>query len=172
MADLADYKHPNSVRKLLQSMARVVCPAKAQELDLIDDIVDHVELSMCASPAGIRVALLAGFSGYELASMVFPAHLGVRASKLDAEKARSYFDSWFHSKLAPQHEFAKGVKGLISLACYEQPAMMADIGYTPQKWIDKSTRYRLQTYADEIVEREAEILAPDPLPNVIGPAHS
>lgn len=172
MADLADYTHPEPVRQLLQSLARVVCPPKAQELDLIDDVVDHVELSMRASPAGVRAALLAGFSGYELACMAYPAHLGKRASRLNAEQAQTYFESWFHSKLAPQHEFAKGVKGLIALACYEQPAMMADIGYTPQEWIDKSVRYRLQTYKAAIIKREADIVAPDPLPGVIGPENS
>jgi hypothetical protein len=169
MADLADYTHPKPVRQLLESLARVICPSRAQELDLIDDIVDHVELSMRASPAGVRAALLTGFSGYELAAMAYPSHFGKRASKLGDDQARSYFHAWFHSKLAPQHEFAKGVKGLVALACYEQPAMMADIGYTPQEWIDKSIRYRLKTYSAAIAKREADILAPDPLPGVVGP---
>ncbi len=172
MADLADYTHPKPVRQLLQSLARVVCPSRAQELDLIDDIVDHVELSIRASPTGVRAALLAGISGYEVAAMAYPSHLGTRASKLDDEQARKYFDSWFHSKLPPQHEFAKGIKSLIALSCYEQPAMMADIGYTPQEWIDKSIRYRLQTYDAAIAKREADILAPDPLPGVLGPART
>ncbi len=170
MADLADYAHPPAVRQLLQSLARVICPPRAQELGLIDDIVDHVELSMRASPAAVRAALLTGMTGYEVAAMVYPAHLGKRASKLSDEKALRYFESWFHSKLGPQHEFAKGVKGLVALACYEQPAMMADIGYTPQEWIDKSIRYRLQTYDAAIAKRAEDILAPDPLPGVVGPA--
>tara|TARA_R110002096_G_scaffold434832_5_gene658222 strand:- start:22455 stop:22973 length:519 start_codon:yes stop_codon:yes gene_type:complete len=172
MADLADYSHPKPVRQLLESLARVICPSRAQELELIDDIVDHVELSMRASPAGVRAALLTGFSGYELAAMVYPSHFGKRASKLSDDQAREYFHSWFHSKLGPQHEFAKGVKGLVALACYEQPAMMADIGYTPQEWIDKSIRYRLQTYDAAIAKRAVDILAPDPLPGVIGPERS
>ena len=172
MADLADYTHPKPVRQLLTSLARVICPTRAQELDLIDDIVDHVELSMRASPAGVRAALLTGLSGYELAAMVYPSHLGKRASKLGEDQARLYFHSWFHSKLPPQHEFAKGIKGLIALSCYEQPAMMADIGYTPQEWIDKSIRYRLQTYDAAIAKREVDILAPDPLPGVVGPDRS
>lgn len=169
MADLADYTHPEAVRQLLQSLARVICPQQAQELDLIDDIVEHVELSMRASPAGVRAALLAGLSGYELAAMAYPTHIGTRASRLSHDQAQRYFDSWFHSKLPPQHEFAKGIKGLVALACYEQPAMMAAIGYTPQEWIDKSIRYRLQTYEAAIAKRDIDILAPDPLPNVVGP---
>ncbi len=167
MSSLADYRHPGPIRELLESLARVVCPAQAFELGLLDDIVTHVELSMRASPAGVRVALLAGLSGYELASMAWPGHWGVRASKLSADKAESYFRSWYHSPLMPQHEFAKGVKSLLALACYEQPAMMEAIGYTPQAWIDKRTKHRLTTYSDAIAKREQEILAPDPLPNVV-----
>jgi hypothetical protein len=136
------------------------------ELGLLDDIVEHVELSMRASPAGVRVALLAGLSGYELASIAWPGHWGKRASKLPPELAASYFVSWYHSPLMPQHEFAKGIKGLLCLACYEQPAMMESIGYTPDAWIDKSKKYRLKTYSAAIAQREKEILAPDPLPNV------
>lgn len=172
MADLADYSHPEPVRQLLQSLARVICPQRAQELDLIDDIVDHVELSMRASPAGVRAALLAGISGYEVAAMAFPAHLGTRASRLDDEQARAYFDSWWHSKLAPQHEFAKGIKGLIALSCYEQPAMMEEIGYTPQDWIDKSVRYRLKTYETAIAEHQSALIQPDPLPGIVGPTRN
>lgn len=143
-----------------------VCPPQAIELGLLDDIVEHVELSMRASPAGVRVALLAGLSGYELASMAWPGHWGKRASKLPPKLAASYFAAWYHSPLMPQHEFAKGIKSLLSLACYEQPAMMESIGYTPDAWIDKSKKYRLKTYSAAIARRESEVLAPDPLPNV------
>jgi hypothetical protein len=136
------------------------------ELGLLDDIVEHVELSMRASPTGVRLALLAGLSGYELASMAWPGHWGKRASRLPPETAAAYFAAWYHSPLMPQHEFAKGIKSLLSLACYEQPAMMESIGYTPDAWIDKSKKYRLQTYSAAIAQREKEILAPDPLPKV------
>jgi len=169
MADLADYTHPAAVRQLLESLARVISPPQAAELGLIDDIVDHVELSMRASPKAVRAALLAGMSGYEIASMAYPSHLGTRASKLRPALATAYFDSWFHSNIGAQHEFAKGIKGLIALACYEQPAMMKAIDYTPQEWIDKSIRYRLQTYEAAIAKRAVDIVAPDPLPGVVGP---
>jgi hypothetical protein len=147
-------------------LAAVVCPPLAIELSLLTDIVDHVELQMRASPKGVRVALLTGLTGYELASMAWPGHWGKRASKLSSAQAQAYFASWYHSPLAPQHEFAKGIKSLLALACYEQPAMMASIGYTPAEWIDKSIKYRLETYSDAIAKRERDILAPDPLPGV------
>ena len=166
MSSLADYSHPGPVRELLGSLATVVCPPQAAELGLIGDIVDHVELQLRASPRGVRVALLTGLTGYELASMAWPGHWGTRASKLSSSKAEAYFAAWYHSTLPPQHEFAKGVKSLLALACYEQPAMMESIGYTPQEWIDKSVKYRLQTYSESISKRERDIVAPDPLPGV------
>lgn len=167
MSSLADYSHPEPVRELLVSLAQVICPPQAAELGLIEDILDHVELSMRASPRGVRIALLTGLSGYELASMAWPGHWGKRASKLSPAKAEAYFAAWYHSPLGPQHEFAKGVKSLIALACYEQPAMMEAIGYTPAQWIDKSIKYRLKTYAEAISKRDRDILAPDPMPGVM-----
>ncbi len=172
MTYLADYNHPGPIRALLKSLVPVVCPSEAIELGLVDDIVEHVELSMRASPPGVRAALLAGISGYELAAMAYPAHPGKRASQLSSEQALAYFESWLHSSLMPQHEFAKGIKSLIALACYEQPAIMAAIGYTPQQWIEKSIRYRLTTYADAIAKREREIIEPDPLPGVVAKGSS
>ena len=166
MSSLADYRHPGPVRDLLGSLAVVVCPPQAIELGLLEDIIEHVELSMRASPRGVRVALLAGLSGYELASMAWPGQWGKRASRLAPEQAESYFAAWYHSPIGAQHEFAKGIKSLLALACYEQPAMMEAIGYTPAAWIDKSIKYRLATYSDAIAKRERDILAPDPLPNV------
>ncbi len=169
MSDLADYAHSDAVRQLLLSLVPVLCPPRAIELGLANVIVDHVELTMRASPKGVRLALIAGISGYEVAAMVHPGHIGTRASRLSLDHARRNFEAWYHSKLAPQHELAKGLKSLISLACYEQPAMMKAIGYTPQEWIDKSVRYRLKTYSESIAQRERDVIAADPLPGVIGP---
>ncbi len=163
---LADYTHSRSTHALLTSLAKVVCPPQAISMGLTGDIVAHVELSMRATPPLLRTALLAGLTGYDLAAMAVPSHLGKRASALSKDKAARYFASWYHAKLLPQHEFAKGVKGLLCLGCYEQPAMMAAIGYTPQEWIDKKVKQRLTTFSDAIAKRKIEILADDPLPNV------
>jgi hypothetical protein len=167
MSVLADYTHPGPVRRLLKSLVPVVCPPLATEFGLADAIVDHVELSMRASSKGVRVALLTGISGYELAAALVPRHLGQSASSLSVEDARRYFGSWWSSPLPPQREFAKGVKGLLCLACYEQPQMMEAIGYTPNEWIDKSTHYRLRTYSEAIAKREVELFTDDPLPGVV-----
>jgi hypothetical protein len=169
MSTLADYDHPGPIRRTLESLVPVVCPPEAIELGLTSAIVEHVELSMRAAPSGVRVALLAGIGGYEVAAMAMPQHRGRGASRLSLEQARAYFDSWWRSPLMPQREFAKGIKGLICLACYEQPEMMESIGYTPQEWIDRSVRYRLSTYSEAIDKRAADLIAPDPLPNVPEP---
>ena len=166
MSSLADYRHPPAIRRLLQSLTTVICPAQAIELGLQDAIVDHVELSMRASQRGLRAALITGLSGYDLASMAMPAHRGKRASALSNEKAAAYFASWYHSKLKLKHEFAKGIKSLIALACYEQPEMMSSIGYTPADWIERSKKVRLETYQPAIEKRAIAVLAADPLPGV------
>ena len=167
MSTLSDYRHSTATRKLLKSITLVVCPEQAIALGLSGDIVDHVELSMRTTPSGLRQALLAGLKAYDLAAIALPGHWGKRAAALPKAKALAYFETWYHSKITLQHEFAKGVKSLICLACYEQPAMMAAIGYTPQEWIDKSVTRRLATYGSAIAKREQEILADDPLPNVV-----
>lgn len=166
MSTLSDYRHSIATTKLLRSIAKTVCPPSAVSLGLLDEIVEHVELSMRTTPTVLRQALEAGLKSYDLASIAWPGHWGKRAAALSDDKARSYFESWYHSKITLQHEFARGVKSLLCLACYEQPAMMTAIGYTPQEWIDKSVKKRLTTYGSAIAKREQEILADDPLPNV------
>lgn len=170
MSHLADYRHPKPVRRSLASLAAVVCPPEATELDLVGAIVDEVELSMRASPAGVRAALLAGIAGYELAATLVPRHRGRPASRLSPELARRYFASWWHSPLPPQRQFARGVKGLLCLACYEMPAIKEQLGYTPEAWIETVKARRLAVFADAIRRREADILAPDPLPGCAGAA--
>ena len=42
--------------------------------------------------------------------------------------------------------------------------------HVPQQWIDKSIRYRLETHEAAIAKSQKAIVAPDPLPNAVGPA--
>jgi hypothetical protein len=51
----------------------------------------------------------------------------------------------------------------MSLACYEQPALLERIGYHPAPWIEEVTKKRLTVYRDDVQRQEAQILAPDPL---------
>ena len=56
---------------------------------------------------------------------------------------------------------------LMSMSCYEQPAMMERVGYHVGPWIEEVTKKRLAVFSDDIRKQEASILAPDPL----RPAH-
>ena len=73
------------------------------------------------------------------------------------------FRSWEHGLTPVPVQFARALNQLVSLACYEQPAMMARVGYQPAAWIAEVTTKRLTVFADEIKTREATIIAPDPL---------
>jgi hypothetical protein len=159
--NLSDYRHSKSVRKILSALARVVCPPRAIELDIVGDIVDHMELSMRALPAPIRAGLVAGLTTYDLAAIA--AH-GKRSTALDADSAVRYFESWRTSGLALRREFVRGAGGLLRLAHYEQPQIQEELDYRPDGWISQVKRSRLQTYSDDITRHAESITAPDPLP--------
>jgi hypothetical protein len=158
------YRHPRRIRRLLESLVAVVCPPRAAELGLAQAIVSRMEESMQALPPHLRAGLLAGLTTYEAGALADPRHRGRPASALPADKAARYFDRWWHSRLAPQRELAKGVKGLLCFACYETPEMQASIGYTPDTWIDQVAARRLARHADVIRRRERELRRADPLP--------
>jgi hypothetical protein len=159
---MSTYRHSDRTRRILASMARVACPPEAEELDLIDDIVAHVELSMATLPPPFRAGLLAGLEAYEQAARL--AHRGRPASKLAPDAARAHFESWRRSGFPVFREFIKGVGGLLCLAHYEMPAIKERLGYTPEAWIEKVRRHRLTTYSDAIERQRRALLTPDPLP--------
>jgi hypothetical protein len=158
------YRHPRRIRRLLESLVPIVCPPATAELGLAQDIVARVEASMQALPVHLRAGLLAGLSAYEAGALADPRHLGRPASALPKDRGVRYFERWWHSPLAPQRELAKGVKGLLCLACYETPEMKSSIGYTPEAWIERVTAQRLVRHAETIRRREHELLRPEPLP--------
>jgi hypothetical protein len=160
---LADYRHPPRVRRLLASLVPVVCPLQAQTLGLTDAIVEHVELSMRALPTAVRLALVAGLTTYELGAL---ARHRRRASRLDAARARDYF-AWWRRGTSIQRELARGVRGLLCLACYEMPAMQEAIGYRPAGWIERVKRRRLEIHGDAIAAHQASLFEPDPLPPLV-----
>jgi hypothetical protein len=51
------------------------------------------------------------------------------------------------------------------MAYYEAPEVQAEMGYTPQAWIDKVARRRLELYRDDIDRHQESLVAPDPLPS-------
>ncbi len=161
--NLADYRHPRAVRRTLAALAPIACPPEIEEFELVDEVVDHMELSMGALPAVARGGLVAGLTAFEHAARLWPPGRGRRFSKLSRELALRYFLAWRHGTRL-QHEFIKGTKGLLCLGYYEMPAAKQSIGYTPEAWIETVTRRRLEVYSDAIEQHAASIVAPDPLP--------
>lgn len=152
------YKHTATGRKVLLSLVPVICPAKWAHL--ADDIVDHMELTIGASPAVLRKAIGAGFLTYDLGAVPFHGH---RAHKLSPEAAEKYFASWEHGPTPVHTQFARALNQLMSLACYEQPEVMEAAGYKPAGWIEEVKHKRLTVFRDDVRKQEAQILAPDPL---------
>jgi hypothetical protein len=161
------YQHPPRVRALLRTMAPVACPPDVVELGLVDAVVDHVEEMMQATPRYLRAALLAGLTAYELGAVLWPPARGRTASRLDGARAAAYFRTWWRSRLGPRRELAKGIKGLLALAAYEQPALLHRIDYHPERWIAEVSKRRMETYGDEVRRGEAEVTRPDPLGQLV-----
>jgi hypothetical protein len=148
-------------------MVPVACPPEVVELGLVDAVVDHVEEMMAATPGYLRAALLAGLTTYELGALVWPPARGRTASRLDGARAAAYFRTWWKSRLGPRRELAKGVKGLLALGYYEQPAVLDQIDYHPERWIAEVSKRRMDKYGDEVRRGEAEVTRPDPLAQLV-----
>lgn len=158
MSDFAPYQHTALTRDVLRSLVPVVCPPEA--VPYAGDIVEHMALTIGAAPRMLQKLIGTGMLVYDLGAL--PFH-GKRAHQLDAARAEKYFASW-ESGLTPLHvQFAKAVNQLMSLSCYEQPAMMEKVGYRVAPWIEKVTQKRLTVFRDDVRKQEAQILAPDPL---------
>ena len=152
------YQHSATTRAVLRSLVPVICPPEAAPL--ADAIVDHMALTFAATPALLQTALPGGFVAYDLGAL---PRYGRRARALTGERAERYYASWEHG-ITPLHvQFARAINQLMSLACYEQPAMAERVGYRPAAWIAEVTTKRLTVYADDVRAQQAQILAPDPL---------
>jgi len=152
------YQHTPTGRAVLRSLVPVICPPEAHAL--ADAIVDHMALTIGASPAILRKAIEAGLLTYDLGAL--PRYLR-RAQHLAPDRAEAYFASWEHG-ITPLHvQFARALNQLMSLSCYEMPAMMERCGYRPAPFIEEVQQRRLAVYRDDVRRQEAQILAPDPL---------
>lgn len=168
MTRLADYRHSPATRRLLGSLAAVVCPPEASRLGVIEAVIDHTELTMRAFPPAIRQALTLGMITYDQSARLWPPARGRRAGALDEERAGAWFAWWWSSRLLPQRELAKAMKSMLCLAYYEMPEVWQTLDYTPAQWIDKVKRVRLQTYKSEIDAHEGALFESDPLPSTQG----
>jgi hypothetical protein len=155
---MRDYRHSPTTRAVLGSLVPVICPPEAHAL--ADAIVDHMALTLGALPALMTRGLVAGFATYDLAAL---PRYRCRARALTGARAEAYFASWEAGPTPVHVQLARGVNQLMSLSCYEQPAMMARLGYRPAPWIAEVTKRRLTVYADDVRRQAAQIVAPDPL---------
>jgi hypothetical protein len=152
------YRHSRTGRAVLRSLVPVICPAEA--VPLADDILDHLALTLDASPALLQKGFAAGLVTYDVSAL--PRYRR-RAQKLVGADAERYYESWEHG-VTPLHvQFARALNQLMSLSCYEMPAMMERVGYRPGPWIEEVTQRRLTVYRDDVRKQEAQVLAPDPL---------
>jgi hypothetical protein len=152
-----------NMRNVLRSLVPVICPPEAVSLGIVDDIVEHVGLSVGALPALMQRGLAAGMLTYDLAAIPFFRR---RAQKLPPARAQRYFEGWLHGVTPVQRQFAIAIKQLLALAHFEHPTVQARLGYKPQQWIEKVKRRRLEVYADDIARHQQQLIAPDPLPGV------
>lgn len=152
------YEHSSTGRKVLVSLVPVICPAKYAHL--ADGIVDHMALTLGASPAVVAKGFGAGLLTYDLGAVPFHRK---RAHKLVGDAAEKYYASWEHG-ITPLHvQFAKALNQLMSLTCYEQSEVKEQIGYRVGPWIEQVTAKRLSVWKDDAAKQQAQILAPDPL---------
>lgn len=155
---MSAYEHTPTARAVLRSLVPVICPPEAS--DLADDIVAHMALTFGQTPPLLRAGLVAGFAAYDLGAL--PRHRR-RAHALPPDAAERYFASWLDGITPVHKQFARTLKQMMSLSCYEQPAMAARVGYRVGPWIEQVTRKRLVVFADDIARQEASLRAPDPL---------
>ena len=152
------YAHSPTGRAVLVSLVPVVCPAEAH--GLAEAIVDHMALTLGASPPLLQQGFAAGLVAYDLGAL---PRFARRAHRLTGDRAERYYASWEHGPTGLQRQLARAINQLMSLSCYEMPAMMERVGFRPGPWIDEVRDRRLAVYRDDIRAQDAQILAPDPL---------
>lgn len=152
------YRHSPTTRAVLASLVPVICPPEAHALG--GGIVDHMALTLGSLPTLMMRGLIAGFATYDLAAL---PRFRCRARSLTGARAEAYFASWEAGPTPVHVQLARAVNQLMSLACYEQPAMMERLGYRPAPWIAEVTERRLTVYREDVRRQAAQILAPDPL---------
>lgn len=162
MSRLADFQLSPRQRRILTPIVRVVCPGGVTRYSLVDHVIDHMELSLRALPTALRRGLELGLVAYDVGAVAWRGRPSTRLSPAQAER---WFAIWWKSPLMPQRELAKAIKILALMAYYEMPPVKAELGYTPEAWIEKVKVRRLQVYAADIRAHEASLVEPDPLPS-------
>jgi hypothetical protein len=160
-------RHPRHVVRTLRALVPVICPPEAEELGVADDVVAHVGLTMATVPPVLLRGLYLGLRTFDQGARLFLPARGKPAHALTGDVADRYFDSWLHGPTVLHRQLATRIMQMMVLAYYEQPAVLAKLGYTPAAWIDDVTRRRLRVYGDDVARAAARITAPDPLRPVV-----
>ena len=172
----ASFRLSGRARRALRALAPVVCPPDAARPALLEPILDHVALTLRAFPAGPRGVILAGLYLFDLAAALRPPY-GRPFSRLPPAAARRYFHAWWASPHAGARRVAVGLKGLLALAYYEQPAVLRALDYDPAAWIAATARRRQMLWAAEMAAQERLTRAPESAaarpaaPGSAAPAH-
>ena len=125
---------PGTTRRTLAALAPSVCPPDVVELGLVDAVVDHAALTWGSFPVHLRAGLVAGIAAFEVARHVTRASHAAAFDALDRAPG-------------PLHALAKGIKALLVMAYYEQPAVQRQLGYDADGWIAESKQKRLKVLA-------------------------
>ena len=158
------YKHNAQTRRILWVLAPIVCPPDLVRRGLLDPVIDDLEQFMAIMPPPIRAAMLVGMNLFDVTATLDPRNAGKTFSQLDGERAKRWFELWWHSPIALMRELAKKTKGLLVLCYYERPAVRMQMDYDPDQWIAKVAKERLERFGEEIRRKEAENTTADPLP--------
>jgi hypothetical protein len=156
------YRLPGASRRVVEALVPIVCPD--HPAPPAQHVLADFEESLASMPSALRAALVTGMLSYEYLAVAWPTVVPLPASRLSLVQGRRYFAAWWNSPLLLQREFARGVKGLLCLNYYEQPAVREFLGYTPKSWLKKVSTKRLSLYSDAISRHRESLFAPDPLP--------
>lgn len=163
-ATLSNYRHSRRTRKILTHLVRVVCPQDAQRLNLVSEIVDHIELSLRALPAAARLGLIVTLVLYDLGSVVTPGSFGRRARSLSETQSKAYFARWWKHPIGPLRELTKGIKSVICMSYCEMPQVKEALGFHSGPWMADTRKKRLTMHADIVARHEEALITPEPLP--------
>lgn len=145
-----DFRLPRAARATLAGLTPVVCPPDVGPLGLTDAVVDHAALMIGSFPSPMRAGLLLGLASYEASRrLTFASHA-------------TAFARWWGLP-GPFHALVKGVKAILVLGYYEQPAIRAQLGYDAEAYVAEATRRRHRDFAGDLARYERTIVAPDPL---------
>lgn len=124
-------------RETLKAFINVVLPPDAVRSDELERrVFDHVSESLRFLPPSAWTPFGLGFLAFEYLAIVMGPSPKPFCSH-DRRGRRLYVKRWAHSSFSLFRDFMKGLKGLVMLAYYEQPEVMALLNYDPQTYVDE-----------------------------------